>query len=496
MMGTLLMALPFPKQRGGTASTRPSSARGVSMPVYPANDRYYGGDGRPNARPLPRTSIQPNYFNPPKGGHNTLQRPTAAVVRPDRIPKGALAGLGKMAARAAPYGALLDFADNLISSAVSSYHRPNGELTGGPTVGFWERRYGPFSYAAPYHRAERGWVKATGNTWHTKITGQSQSGSYYVPFTPKWDWGLNHVGLWIWNGNSSVSRFAHHSSWFRMYTAIGADNVTWAHPAQRPSPVWWDWADPLSRPIGAPASGVSTPYALAPYVGPNPYRSPVEQSTSGYAAPAHPYAPPVVRPPVGGFTWTQAPGQPPRGGIYEPPARPKPPGAKTRERKFMGIGGGNFAGLLAGVGAITESLDLVTAFWKALPKSQKTGYYALHYRDPVTGEVKVYYKRRHKASAADKVRDVLRGWQDIDVPKALSYALDEAIEDRIYGGIGQAAQKARARGYRDVNRDANAQRAGYGKRYRGMVKRKQGEQWVDFGPHGRGYQTGSGYFPT
>lgn len=503
MMGTLLMALSYPTRRGRTDTpTRPSGGVGGRAPVYPANDRYYGSGGRPSYRPANKNLFNPSYFNPPKAGANPFQAPSAAVVKPDRgLAKSALGTFGKFAARATPYVALLEFAESVLPVGGGTYYHPNGANTGGPTLGNWERRYGPFTYGAPYHRAQAGWCKATANTWHAPITGQAQSGSHYVPFyTHPWQWGGNSFGIWIWNGNSSVSRFAHHSSWFRVGSIWAADNYNWNHRglAVAPQPHWP--LDPLSRPIGAASPAKPVPYPLVPYVGPNPYRSPIEQSHRGNAPPAPLYGSAVGLPggapikPVPGISWTQTPGLPPRGGVYQPPARPQPPGPKVRERKFMGIGGGNYSALFSVIGSVTEGLDLVAAFWKALPKSHKTGYYRLHYRDPVTGEVKVYYKRRHKASASDKISDLVRGWDEIDVQKALSNAVDEAIQDYIYAGIGKGYQKARADLHRDINKDFNAQRAGYGKRARDLIKRRKGEDYRDFGPHGRGFQTGQGYW--
>ena len=484
------MALPYPKQGGRTVGpARPSSGTGGRGPVFPANDRYYGGAGRPSYRPANKNIVDPSYFNPPKAGANPFQAPTRAVVRPDRnLGKSALAGMGRMATRATPYLALGEFAFSTLTSIWNRQYAGDGHGFQYPQSGYWEKRYGDFGPYVNYNVVPN-W--RAHNTWHAPLTGQAMTATVTYGM---WDTAANAYGMWFRNFGTVV-RYAHHSSYFRVATRLAATNGVWGHPSPLPPP--YVWADPFSAPVGSASGGARpTPYPMVPYQGHNPYRSPVEQTHRGNAAPKPAYpVDPFQWPPMPGFVWTTSPGLPPRGGVVESPGKPKPPGPKVRERKFMGMGGGKNAALFAVIGAVTEGMDLLGAFWKALPKEGKTGYYELHYVDKVTGEVKTYMKYRHKATMQEKINDVLRNWDKIDVQKALSNAVDEAIEDRVYAGIGKAYQKARANQYRNNNADFNAERDRYGRRYRSYVGRRKGDQYSDYGPHGRGYQTGSGYRP-
>lgn len=486
------MAIPFPKQRGGTASTRPSSAGGVRMPIYPANDRYYGGGGSPSARPAPAGIFTPNQFRAPAISYGTpLQKATGAVTKRDKLLKSAMGAFGRHATRAVPYLALAEFASDILPFGSGWSYGANPKA---PTPkGLWTKTAGDYAYGPPYHIVKYGTVKAHVNTWHNSITGQAQPGGAYAPFGVPYDWAQNKVGIWISNRNASVTRFAHHSSWVRTGSALAADNVTWRSPAVSPlsDAPWWD---PMSTPPGKRANPRATPYPLIPYLGHNPYRSPIEQTQRGPSPRAVP--PPAAHydlPIFNGIGFTISPG-------YKPPVSPiggrrppRKPGPKERHSKWRGAGGGNFAGLMRVIGGVTEGLDLMNALWKALPKDAKTGYYLLHYRDKETGEIKTYYKYRHKASVTDKMKDLIKGWHKVDASKAISNVVDETIEDYIYGGIGKGYQKARGNLYRNENADFNKAREGYGRQYQKYVKRRKGDEWVDYGPRGRGFQTGQGY---
>lgn len=489
------MPIPFPKQRGGTASTRPSSASGGKRLVMPANDRYYGGGGSPSARPAPRGIFTPNYFKAPAVSYGQpLQKTAAAVVKRDGLARSALGAFGRAATRAVPYLAVAEFAYDILPFGSGMSYGSNPK-TGTPR-GLWTRTAGPYTYGSPYHRVQYGWVKATVNTWHTSITGQAQPGSNYAPFGPPWDWASNKLGLWIYNGNSSVARFAHLSSWLRTGSAFAADNITWRTPALAPlsDAPWWD---PMSTSPGQRTKPFATPYKLIPHLGHNPYRSPIEQTQRGPSPKAVP--PPAAHydlPIFNGIGFTINPG-------YKSPISPiggrrppKKPGPKERHSKWRGMGGGNYAGLMRVIGGVTEGLDLMNALWKALPKDAKTGYYLLHYRDKETGEIKTYYKYRHKASVTDKMKDLIKGWHKVDASKAISNVVDETIEDYMYAGVGKGYQKARANLYRNENADFNKAREGYGRQYQKYVKRREGDEWVDYGPRGRGFQTGNGYQPS
>ncbi len=486
------MPIPYPQHSTRTREERPSIRTGRQGPVYPDNDRYWY-DGNPKAKPLNRARLEVNKFQPPAISYGTpLKKAPPVYTLPDTPSGTSYLHLGSNAARSAARSLaavqLLSAADAIVSSVVVP-------ATGGlfPKGGRFARVVGPHTYPYPYigtpGLAFSVYTAGTGYIDAQAVSSYLGEGNLTVPA------GWNQAGIWFYNVNNGA-RFAQHSAWARVQLLTNAHNVKARAANVLPLPSAPAWLDPLASPIGAPYSPVATPYKLIPKLVPNPYRAVGAQTVRGYAAPVAQTAP---RPlagmnPIGGWTTIV---RPIGGGHilnpvnpFRPGAKPAPPGKGTYESKYNPRSKGAAAVILRGVGAVTEGLDLVDALHKALPKEYKTGYYKLHYRDPVTGDIKTYYKKRHKASATDKISDLIKSPHKIDVPKALSNIVDENIQDAIYGGIGQQVGKARGRARYDETRRYNADRAKQGRQYRKYTKRRQKEDWVDLGPSGRGYQTG------
>lgn len=488
------MAIPYPKRSVGPRAARPSGRSGALSPVYPANERYWGPNGSPKMRPASPALLTPSQFNAPAVSYGKpLKRPSPYLFKPNRrLPKIPFGGLAKRVIPIIPAIELAEWAWDIIPAAViPNYARPQ---TGGSPVpwdGYWKKVYGDYTYAPPYHNVKYGWVKASTLTQTKKIDAQAIPGGYYLPFGPNaWTWGANSLGLWIWNGQSP-GRWAHLASYWRVGYPAAADNVQYAPIAPTPiDPLPPRWADPFSRPVGSPyGRPTPPPYRLIPYIGQNPYRSPIEQDHRGYAPPGTP--PRRALGPAGtGYGWGigsgPAAGYKPVAEPFRPNPRPRPAPRGTPERKLL-LGMRGTAPLMKLISGATEALDAIKSIWATLPKSAKTGYYELHYVDKETGELKTYWKRRHPASATDKLRDIVKNWDKIDLVKAGSALVDNAIEDRIYGGIGKGAQKARRRARRDVNADFNRERAKQGRQYRKYVPRRKGQRWQDAGPKGRGW---------
>lgn len=497
-MGTDLMAIPYPKQRTGTGSTRPSSARGVVKPVYPANDRYFA-DGRPSARPAPKAIFDPNPFQKPAVSYGRPLAARGAVnTALGAVADTALGGISSLANRLAFPFAAAGLAKSFYDAGAGWLTSPtwfrkrgwNGVHSLYPSSGLWEKRYGNFTNYDGYPYSPN-WRAA--NTWHERISGQAMSATvtYF-----DWNTAGNSYGMWFRNTHATVVRYAHFASYFRVASKLLATNGQYVFPLAPAHP--WAPYDPLLG-AGGRAASRPPPFVMLPYIGHNPYRSPVEQTQRGprplpRAAPT--WSPAFGGPIMGTVGWNVGVGLPALPTYTAKPTPPGKPGNKTRESKWTPTSGATVGStVLRAVGMVTEGLDFAGALWSALPKSQRTGYYPLHYRDKKTGDIKVYYKYRHKASVQDKLKDLVRGFDDIDVSKAISAVIDENIEDALYGGVGRATQKARQRGFYNESKRVNEARAKYGRRYRGLTGRRDYDEWVDLGPKGRGYQTGNGYRP-
>lgn len=470
------MSIGYPTV-GGSVLTRPStsipaSSRASTRAAQRAAERYgFTNVGRTVA---PSTIFEPNPFRPPAISYGTpLARPGAVIVPLERaVARTALAQFGRYAVRAIPY-------IGIAITAYDIYQFGKGIGAGGftptaddpygihPTQGLWKRHAGPFWYGDPY-----AWYvgRADGTIWNAPITGQaiamSQVTTGEAQASHVIGTGVSQISYWYLNqylhNTFGFDRWAHQGSWVRVSTVGEAENLDGVGGpvpiAQTGIP---SWVHPMAHPPGGRANVQPMPYGLIPFADVNPFLSVLEQDQRGNAPPG---APPYVYPGApasGDMVTTFSPGYPPYS-IWRSPDVPRPAEKGVKERKIIhGIVKGSALGLA--IGAVTESLDAIHEIWKALPKNRKTGYYELHYRDKKTGEIKTYWKYRHPASVSDKMRDIVAGFEDIDMAKAGSNLVDNAIEDAIYGTIGRVAQKAR-------------RKARLGK--------------ADVGPKGRGFQHG------
>lgn len=189
--------------------------------------------------------------------------------------------------------------------------------------------------------------------------------------------------------------------------------------------------DPWGSPLGQPDyDWPPLPYKAIPerpdY---NPWRSPVEQPIRGPRPLARPLPRPEIRPGI-----SESDGNPgptivvgPNGDIDvfppQPPANPKPPPRKTKERKAIIAVGGRVAKL---VNITTEAKDFLDAMWKALPKDCRS--------KPEKGSKKV--------RAPAMMRDIYGCFGRIDLVKWLKGFLENELQDRFYGRAGQAYRKA------------------------------------------------------
>lgn len=553
------MAIPYPKQANGSARARLSSPARPVLRVLPggagspSNDGYSAALRRfhdVSARShLKAGQLTPNVFVGPSVSYGMpLQKPPPVFHIPDTKSGTSYLLLGSEATQNVARGLAAVQAFALVEGIVNTVSAYPGYAAIGPTPGhgFWRRTHGPHFYGGVWTEGPGGSPQAyrpnESYTWlDGSITMQAIDYRGHGNFTPEPSW----YEMGIWYGRADMARYAQHSAWVRVGTAAEAtvlpSGVSKAAPASlfqaspwAPTPAW---VDPLATPIGGAAFAPATPYQLIPKIVPNPFRAAAYQTVRGYAAPGlfvapgygigltpglYPGITPGISPGVGGATnpainpafpgmgWGIPP-VPPLRGIVNPvsvlnPVAPRPPGKGVTESKWLPMGKGAAATILTAVSFVTETLDVIGAAWKALPKSHKTGYYELHYRDPVTGEIKTYYKFRHKASVPDKIADLVAGAGVMDPKEFLSNMVDEAIEDRIYGGVGQLMQKGRAKGYRDAVYERNADRAKQGRQYRKYVPREKypvtrrgpdgkyqrPTRSHDYGPGGRGYTTGPG----
>lgn len=488
------MTNPYPKQGGRAASGRPSTSSGGRAPVYPANDRYYGDNGSHKAKPAYKGALQPNAFQRPAISYGKPLAIAPPVYRiPDTISGTSYLHIGSRAVQAAAKGLgawqLFEVADAI----TAAYLAPATGLGLVPTGGFFQRTRGPNIYGHPNVGGPAVAFSIyegnpTGFIINQAIANYQGDGVFAVPA------GWTQAGIW-YRRVTLANRYAQHSAWRRVASAALANNVAWRpHPVPLSAGVGAaPWADPLATPIGGRAPAIQTPYAFIPKIGVNPMRVAAYQHAAGYAvATAQPNgaAAPAIDFPIGYPFVHQFPTYGPKPiSFYSPPARPAPPKKNEHHSKWIGGWKSTNAAMRA-ISLVTEGLDLVNAIHKSLPKEAKTGYYELHYKDPKTGEVKTYMKYRHKASVQDKINDLIRNADDIDLNAAVSNIIDNEIQDRALGGAAKAGAAGRRRQVVNLSKQANDARAKNGRRYRALVPRRKKDEYVDLGPRGRGNNTG------
>jgi hypothetical protein len=187
--------------------------------------------------------------------------------------------------------------------------------------------------------------------------------------------------------------------------------------------------DPMVLPINKPVFDPGPlPFKDLPYRHPNPFRSPTEQTQRGPRPRTRPSDPriPAVQVDSDG-TVTRLP---PADHVF------KPPGKKSKERKIRISTGGTL--LRRAFDGITELRDAVDAFWWALPSSDRTKvkqvpkskrYYGVKYQTPTLQQ---------------KMADLYKHWNDVDMNKAVDNLVQNEIGDRAAAKVGKASGQAAA----------------------------------------------------
>jgi hypothetical protein len=192
--------------------------------------------------------------------------------------------------------------------------------------------------------------------------------------------------------------------------------------------------DPFTIGIGTPAgTPVSVPFALQPYRTTNPFRDPKEQTTRG-PRPALKPSPAdsryVAPPTVVDIPGTE--GQMPKPGTLPPSDfhKGRKPRKRTKEKKLIvGVTNKHFAGMLMNI--VTESLDVLDSFHKALP--------AKYQAKATNGWSRPSPQARAKA--------VFTHFEHLDWPKVVKNLITNQAEDKLYGQIGKLAGKANRSAY-------------------------------------------------
>lgn len=192
---------------------------------------------------------------------------------------------------------------------------------------------------------------------------------------------FGNIYTW-WMNHYQTGAGAHRGDYFirvdysGSYNEINLERIQFAGTAPAPAPSPIATIDPMQLPIHGQVGVLQpVPWAIQPYLHPNPFRDPTQQPRSGNTLPA-----PVVSP--GGSEVTPIQWVP---GVSNPPApRPQhtkqPPGARTKEKKFiMSMAQRSTIGMI--FNAVTEFDDLLDAFYKALPKEYKLK--SKFYKDPL-----------------------------------------------------------------------------------------------------------------
>ncbi len=117
------------------------------------------------------------------------------------------------------------------------------------------------------------------------------------------------------------------------------------------------------------------------------------------------------------------------------PASPRqPPGKGEKEKKQIIRRNGVIQAIRLGVGEVTEFLDALAAFYEALPKHLRPGYYQLHRADGST-----FWVKRWNPSVRQRAEAVYRHFDQLNLTSVWQNVLANEIEDRL---IGSASRRA------------------------------------------------------
>lgn len=341
-----------------TRDTRPTAP--IRLP-RPAND---------NPRPRPGFGRRPP--GPPGGG---------VGGGPIRVPRGVLGGLGRMAGRLVP----------LIGWGMVGYELYRwytDKPAGWPSPEGWVL---DFECNKPLNYCQK-WRSVTGG-WNSCLTTQAAVANCDDYINPAYD-----VMLRLHRTSSSlVWRWNVEARWHRITPGMPFDTdiskqevplvMPMVVPAPLPVPAALDAAVlPILQPAPTPRP---IPWTVLPHVQPNPWRDPVEQSTRGYAVgvdapvdyvspvvPYHPLVPvsPGFATPVRAIVADYSAGRAPKldivrggGDSRTRDELARPPAPREKERKLR-IRGRALGAVWFAIGQVTETMDLVGALYKSLPK--------------------------------------------------------------------------------------------------------------------------------
>lgn len=215
-------------------------------------------------------------------------------------------------------------------------------------------------------------------------------------------------------------------------------------PQTRPMPM--PQIDPFVPPYNVEPEPEPVPYPVIPRLRPNPYRAPNERPDRGNDPESHPNNQNRVKPRriPRGVTWEVGSGdsEPLPNGRPRPipkprpspnplPARP-PRGRPSKERKATAV---TLSGTVIGriVSGLTESGDLINAFWESIPLRYRAHYFD---KDGVMRPIYVGFKQ--------KLADVYEHWDKVSMSELAKNLALENFEDWAFGRMGQIGADAAA----------------------------------------------------
>lgn len=251
------------------------------------------------------------------------------------------------------------------------------------------------------------------------LTGQSVSGPNDSPLTTD-----HALRMYYKLDHPTLNRYATYEIWGRPDDgAVGARRDALPRPRLQQAHSFYPNEATLPGIYWVPGGAVAptplpVPYIVAPYlpawVGPDQ----LPESGRGYERGTLPRTTP-------GWQVEIVPGQKPI--VRTRPNPRRPPRARERERKqrLVGASAAVYRALQDTINFVTESDDFINAVWRAIPAELRPRR-ALH--DPV-----------------NKMADIARHWDKLNVREALCNLVAENLEDRIYGATGRATQRASQR---------------------------------------------------
>lgn len=269
--------------------------------------------------------------------------------------------------------------------------------------------------------------------WAVSWAANLRDGAQEYPPDPT-GWYFDNISSWVWKPFFPISPTAPVTvpqlPLYQPLPRLRPRRSPRRSPRERPEeiewpvipPAWDPWANPPATPFMLP--DVPIPVWLLPYRGFDPMMSPRERATWGNREP-----------------WEEVnrrdrlrewdfgvKGRPQERPSTHVNARPKP---NEKERKVRPLSGSVYRVIARALSHVTEGLEIVDAFWDALPEKFRKREMAKRHGKPPNSQ--------------EKLRQIWLHWDQINLNEAIDNIVKNELEDRVFGFFGKQAGRAAAR---------------------------------------------------